>query len=658
MEEHEHKKHKDGHHHKMVVDFRRRFWLSLVLTIPLLFLSPMIREFMGLTETLQFTGDIYVLFGLSSVIFFYGGYPFLSGLYGELRDKTPGMMTLIGVAISIAYIYSSMVVFGVEGKIFFWELATLIVIMLLGHWIEMRSVMGASKALRELVSLMPSTAHKIMPDGSTEEVPIDELNSGDEVLIKPGEKIPADGVVLDGETFVNESLLTGESKPISKGEGSEVIGGSINEEGSISVEVEKTGEQSFLSQVIEMVSQAQKSKSRTQNLADTSAFWLTIIALSVGAITLIVWKLLVEKDFVFALERAVTVMVITCPHALGLAIPLVVAVSTSLAAKKGLLIRDRSAFERSRNIDAVLFDKTGTLTWGEFGVTDVVVLDDNINREELLKITASVESHSEHSIARGIVEAVDETYQVDDFNAIPGKGVKGVVKDREVQVVSPNYLKELGIEVADESVDELMGEGKTLAFVLIEGEVSGVIGLADKIRPESKEAIDELKKRGIKCMMVTGDNEAVARWVSEEVGLDEYFSEVLPQDKVDKVREVQERGYVVAMTGDGINDAPALARADVGIAIGAGTDVAIETADIVLVKSNPMDVVNILGLSRETYNKMVQNLLWATGYNVVAIPLAAGVLYGMGVLLSPAAGAVLMSLSTVIVAINARIMRV
>jgi Cu2+-exporting ATPase len=658
MKKHNHKKHEGGHHKMMVRDFRRRFWISLILTIPLLFLSPMIREFIGLTETLQFTGDIYVLFGLSTVIFLYGGYPFLSGLYKELKKKSPGMMTLIGVAITTAYIYSSAVVFGVEGKVFFWELATLIVIMLLGHWIEMRSGMGASKALRELVRLMPSTAHKVLPDGSTQEVPVDELNKGDRVLIKPGEKIPADGVVVEGETFINESLLTGESKPVSRGEGSEVIGGSINEEGSITVEVEKTGEGSFLSQVIELVSEAQKSKSRTQNLADTSAFWLTIIALSVGAITLIIWKLLVEKDFVFALERAVTVMVITCPHALGLAIPLVVAVSTSLAANNGLLIRDRNAFERAKDIDAVLFDKTGTLTMGEFGVTDVVVLDEDISDEELLKMTASVEAHSEHSIARGIVGAVEETYRVDNFVAIPGKGVEGMVENREVKVVSPNYLEELEIEVEDERIDSLMEEGKTLAFVLLDGKLSGVIGLADKIRPESKKAIDELKKKGIRCMMVTGDNEAVARWVSEEVGLDEYFAGVLPQDKVEKVREVQERGYVVAMTGDGINDAPALAGADVGIAIGAGTDVAIETADIVLVRSNPMDVVTILGLSRETYKKMVQNLLWATGYNVFAIPLAAGVLYSLGVLLSPAVGAILMSLSTIIVAINARVMKV
>jgi Cu2+-exporting ATPase len=641
----------------MVADFRQRFWISLIITIPVLLLSPLIQDFLGIEETIDFTGDQYILWGLSSILFFYGGFPFLKGLFDEFKSKSPGMMTLISLAITVAYVYSSAVVFGLNGKIFFWELATLIDVMLLGHWVEMRSIMGASRALEELAKLMPSVAHKLMRDGSMLDVPLSELAVGDKVVIKPGEKIPADGIAIEGETSVNESMLTGESRPVSKEQGSSVIGGSINGEGSVTVEVQKTGEDSYLSQIISLVKEAQESKSKTQNLADRAALWLTMIALSAGVVTIALWLTLFNQDFAFSLERTVTVMVITCPHALGLAIPLVVAVSTALLAKNGLLIRNRTAFESARNIQAILFDKTGTLTEGRFGVTDTITLNGVINEKELLKYAASVESYSEHPIAKGIVASAEGTYPVEGFKAIPGKGAEAKANDREVKVVSPGYLKDNGFELTDNRIDELYLQGKTVVFVLIDGKLSGALALADIVRPESKEAISKLKDKGIKCMMITGDNRQVAKWVAEEIGLDEYFAEVLPEQKADKVKEVQARGLTVAMTGDGVNDAPALAQADVGIAIGAGTDVAAATADVILVRSNPLDAVAILGLSRATYRKMVQNLGWATGYNAFAIPIAAGALYSFGILLSPAIGAVLMSISTVIVAINARLLR-
>ncbi len=655
----EHQDHSDRDHHaQMVADFRKRFWISLVLTVPILVLSPLIQEFLGLDQAIEFPGDMWVLFGLSSVIFLYGGYPFLKGMVDELKEKEPGMMTLIGLAIGVAYGYSSVVVLGLQGKVFFWELATLIDVMLLGHWIEMRSVMGASRALEELASLMPSKAHRLLPDGSVEDVPLAQLSAGDKVIVKPGEKIPADGAVMEGETSVNEAMITGESKPVPKGSGDEVIGGSINAEGSITVEVSKTGEDSYLSQVIELVEEAQQSKSRSQDLASRAALWLTILALAAGAITLVVWLLIAQRDLAFALERTVTVMVITCPHALGLAVPLVVAVSTAISAKNGLLIRDRAAFERGRKIKALIFDKTGTLTKGEFGVTDTLLFGEELKEKDLLYLAASVESRSEHPIAQGIVSAVGELGSVESFYSIPGKGAEGQVDGHDVKVVSPGYLQQNDMAVDDGRVGELSGQGKTVVFVVVDGQVKGAIALADIIRPESREAITRLKGMGISCMMLTGDNEQVARWVADELGLDEYFAGVLPDEKAAKVKEVQSRGLVVAMTGDGVNDAPALAQADVGIAIGAGTDVAVETADIILVRSNPLDAVAIVDLAHATYAKMVQNLAWATGYNAVAIPLAAGALYSFGILLSPAVGALLMSLSTVIVAVNARFLRV
>jgi Cu2+-exporting ATPase len=642
----------------MAADFRRRFWVSLLLTAPILVLSPLIQRLLGLEQAIQFPGDFYLLFAFSTLVFAYGGYPFLTGMLDELRKRQPGMMTLISVATSTAYAYSTLVVFGLQGKFFFWELATLIDVMLLGHWLEMRSLLGASRALEELAALMPSEAHKLLPDGSTLDVPVEELVAGDQLLVKPGEKIPADGLVTEGQTSVNQSMLTGESAPVPKTGGDEVIGGSINGEGSITLQVKKAGKDSYVSQAIELVRQAQQAKSRTQNLADRAALWLTIIGLAAGLLTLLGWLLLGSRDFVFALERAVTVMVITCPHALGLAIPLVVAVSTAISARSGLLIRDRTAFEQARNIQAMLFDKTGTLTKGEFGVTDTLLLADDLGVEQVLSYAASVEARSEHPIAKGIVAASDTLAQAEEFQAVPGKGVIGRVDGRVVKVVSPGYLQELGLEAADPRIRPLSQQGKTVVFVLIDGQLAGAIALADIIRPESREAISRLKQMGVQAMMLTGDKHEVAEWVAGELGLDEYFAEVLPHEKLEKVKEVQSRGLVVAMTGDGVNDAPALAQADVGIAIGAGTDVAVETADIILVRSNPMDAVAIFDLSRATYRKMLQNLAWATGYNALAIPLAAGVLYNYGILLSPAVGALLMSLSTVIVAINARLLRV
>lgn len=647
----------DSHEH-MVNDFRKRFWISLIITVPILLLSPMIRDFLNLEPLFVFKGDMYVLFILSTIVFFYGGWPFLRGMVEELHKFQPGMMTLIAIAISAAYVFSSLVVFGFPGETFFWELATLIDIMLLGHWIEMKSILGAGRALEELVKLMPSFAHKIIPDGNIKDVPLNELIVGDTVLIKPGEKIPADGIVINGETSVNESMLTGESKPITKKIESKVIGGSINGEGSIKIEVKKTGKDSFLSQVIDLVKQAQESKSKTQDLANRAANWLTLIALGGGAVTLIVWAIFTTQPITFAIERMVTVMVIACPHALGLAVPLVVAISTSIAATNGLLIRNRAAFEAGRNINAIIFDKTGTLTEGKFGVTDILLFQSTeLDQQQLLNYVAAVESHSEHPIAKGIVRSAKELWEVDSFKSIPGKGAEGVVKNKLIKTVSPGYLRENNIVVDDNRISALNAQGKTVIYVLIENELIGAIALADIIRPESKEAIKQLKKMNIRCMMLTGDNKQVAKWVADNIGLDEYFAEVLPQDKVAKIKEVQNRGMIVAMTGDGVNDAPALAQSDVGIAIGAGTDVAIETADIILVKSNPLDAVAIIALSRATTIKMFQNILWATGYNAIAMPLAAGVLFKYGILLSPAIGAIFMSLSTVIVAINAKLLR-
>jgi Cu2+-exporting ATPase len=647
-----------SHHVHMVADFRQRFWVSLALTVPILAISEHFWALVGLRPLVSFAGDRYALFAVASVVYFYGGWPFLKGAVEEIVERKPGMMLLVAVAISAAFFYSAAVTFGLTGTGFYWELATLVDVMLLGHWIEMRSVMGASSALEALVRLLPSEAHRLKADGSTEEVTIDRLAPGNKVLVKPGERVPTDGVIVAGTTSLDESLLTGESKPVEKGQGNEVIGGSVNGEGAITVEIRKTGGETYLAQVMEMVRRAQESRSRSQDLANRAAVWLTAIALGVGAATFIAW-LAIAGDFEFAVTRAVTVMVIACPHALGLAVPLVVAVSTSLSASQGLLIRDRGAFERARNLQAVVFDKTGTLTEGRFGVSDIVPVG-GLAEEECLRLAAALESQSEHPIAKGVTRAAAERNlklpSVSEFKNLTGRGAQARVDGREVLVVSPGYLREKGLASDDARIAALAEQGKTLVYLVVEGKVAAAMALADVVRPESREAVGELKRLGIQCMMLTGDSRAVAKAVAAELGLDEFFAEVLPEEKAAKIKEVQGRGLTVAMVGDGVNDAPALTQSDLGIAIGAGTDVAIESADIVLVRSDPRDVAAILGLARATYSKMVQNLAWATGYNAFAIPLAAGVAAAWGIVLTPAVGAVLMSVSTVIVAINARLL--
>lgn len=642
------------HHRMMIEDFKKRFWITLALTVPILFLSPMIQGFFGYEYT--FAGSNYVLFALSTVVYFYGGWPFIKGFWDEVREGAPGMMTLIAMAISVAYFYSTATVFGLPGMDFFWELATLIAIMLLGHWIEMKSVLGASKSLELLVSMMPAEAHRVRGD-TIEDIKLEELQKEDIILVKPGEKVPADGLLVEGSGYLNESMLTGESKPAKKEVNDRVIGGSINGNSSLRVRVLHTGKDSYLTKVITLVQEAQKSKSRMQNLSDKAAKWLTYIALTVGFGTLAVW-LLLGFPFVYALERMVTVMVITCPHALGLAIPLVVAISTSVSAQNGLLIRNRTAFEESRKITALLFDKTGTLTRGNFGVTRLESVDPAYTSKELLRLASALEQSSEHPIAVGIMRKVKEDEievpKPESFRAITGKGVEAIVEGKEVKVVSPGYLRDANITLPEAASGDA---AETIVFVLVEGKLAGYIALADEIRPESKEAIAVFKRNNIKVLMATGDNEKTAKAVSDHLGLDGYYAEVLPHQKVEIVKELQSKNEFVAMTGDGVNDAPALAQANVGIAVGSGTDVAAETADIILVNSNPQDIANLILFGKATYRKMIQNLVWATGYNVFAIPLAAGVFYSSGFVLGPAIGAVFMSLSTIIVAINAQLLK-
>jgi len=658
-EEHESSNHDEHHdHHAMMVeDFRRRFFISLIITVPILVLSPMIQMFMGVDW--RFTGDSYLLFLLSSVLYIYGGKPFLTGAKDELKEKEPGMMTLIAFAITVAYIYSTVAVFTKIGSDFFWELATLIVIMLLGHWIEMKSVMSASRALDELLKLMPEEAHVLRSDGETTDVPVKELKQNDAILVKPGEKIPIDGIVYEGKSEVNESMITGESVPVVKSDGDEIIGGSINGEGILKFKVSHVGDETFISQVIKLVREAQESKSKTQRLADIAAKWLFYIAAVSGIVTFTVWMLL-GREISFAMERAVTVIIISCPHALGLATPLVTAVSTSIGAKKGLLIRDRNAFENARKLNAVVFDKTGTLTEGEFGITDIKV--QGRSEEEVMTIVYSVESNSEHPIARGIVKEGKKRElslkEVTDYQNIPGQGLQATVDGKDIMVVSPGYIKDENIEFDEEYYENLAEQGKTVVFILENRELIGYLALSDIVRDSAREAVEVLKSMNIESIMLTGDNSKVASFVGNQLKIDQIISEVRPNEKADKIEELKKQGKKVAMTGDGVNDAPALAIADLGIAVGAGTDVAIETADIILVKDNPLDVVNIIKLSKATYRKMIQNLIWATGYNVIALPLAAGVLINQGIVISPALGAVLMSLSTVIVSINARFLSI
>lgn len=643
------------HHAMMIGDFKKRFYVVLVLTIPIMMLSEMIQHWLNIH--IIFPGSVYVLLALSTVVFFYGGWPFLKGLVQEAKAMNPGMMFLIGFAITVAYIYSVAVVLGLQGMDFFWELATLILIMLLGHWIEMKSVAGASKELELLVQLMPDDAHLVDGEKVTD-VKTEILKEGDIILIKPGEKVAADGIITEGETYLNESMLTGESKPVQKTIDDKVIAGSINGNGSIKVTVSHGAKDSYLSQVIKLVQDAQNSKSNTQLLADKAAKWLTIIALLAGVTTFVFWYF-TENSLAFAMERMVTVIVICCPHALGLAVPLVVAKSTALSAKNGLLIKNRTAFENARKITTIVFDKTGTLTVGKFEVSKIISLQKDTTENEILRLASALEQNSEHPIATGILQKVkDLSIRVpaaENFNAITGKGVEATVEGKKILVVSPGYLNENNISVAD---DFAANDTETVVFVIINNKLAGYVALSDKIRPESTEAIQTLKQNGIKSILLTGDNSRVAASVSKTLGMDSFFAEVLPHQKLEKIKELQSKGEFVAMTGDGVNDAPALAQADIGIAVGSGSDIAAETSGIVLVNSNPKDVVNLVLFGKATYRKMIQNLIWATGYNVVALPLAAGILYKQGLLLSPAAGAVLMTVSTVVVAINASRLKV
>lgn len=641
-----------GHHTE---NFLKRFWLSLILTIPVLLLSEMIQHWFGFH--ISFGGVKYVLLGLGSIIYFYGGWPFLKGMISEIRDKAIGMMTLVALAISVAFIYSVAITFGLKGMDFYWELATLIDIMLLGHWLEMRSQMAASRALESLVALLPSKVH-IERNNEIVDVDLKELKNDDVVLIKPGEKIPADGVILEGSSYVNESMLTGESVPVRKEKDDKMIGGSINGDGSLRMKATGAGANSYLNKVITLVKSAQSSKSNTQNLADNVAKWLTIISILVGIVTFIYWYN-AGQNLSFALERLVTVMVTSCPHALGVAIPLVVAISTTRAAVSGLLIRNRTAFENARKLTTIIFDKTGTLTKGSHEVQRIISLVPQYSSDEILQYAAAAQQQSEHYIGRGMIKKLKERglplLHSENFQYQQGIGISAIVYGQKIVVAGPNYFTQEKKNLPTIPF-EINQSAETVSFVIINDKVAGLISLADSIRENSEEAIAALKKMNIKSFLLTGDNIHIASSVAEKLKMDGYLANVLPHQKQEKLKEFQDKGETVAMTGDGVNDAPALAQADVGIAVGSGTDVAAETADIILVNSNPNDVVQMISFAKATYRKMIQNLFWAVGYNVVAIPLAAGVLYPKFVL-SPALGAVLMSLSTIIVAFNAQLLR-
>ena len=663
----EHGEHVDHTGHEQM--FRRKFWISLLLSIPVLVFSPALQDWLGYTAP-EFSFSEWITPIFAIVVFFYGGLPFLQMAVPELRNRKPGMMMLISLAITVAFIYSLAALFLPTSDTFFWELVTLIDIMLLGHWIEMRSVRQANRALDELAKLMPDMAERVLPGGGTEEVPLSALSQGDLLLVRPGASVPADGEVVEGDSDVNEAMITGESKPVDKEPGDEVIAGTINGDGSLRVRVTATGEETALAGIMRLVDEAQQSKSDTQLLADKAAGWLFYVALGVAAITAVAWIIAVGFD-VAVIARVATVLVIACPHALGLAVPLVVAITTALGAQNGVLVRDRLALEEAREVDMIIFDKTGTLTKGEFGVVGIETAD-GWSEQEALALTAAIEGDSEHTIARGIRNSAAErgltipADEVRDFEAIKGRGVRARANGREMYIGGPRMLEMLELELPAEIArfEEAAGEKGQSVVNLIEAggdgarpKVVAAFALADVIRPESYEAIERLHEMDVEVAMLTGDAEEVAAAVAKELGIDIYFAEVLPEHKDQKVAELQRQGKRVAMVGDGVNDAPALTRADVGIAIGSGTDVAVESAGIILVKSNPLDVVNIVELSRASYRKMIENLVWATGYNVVALPLAAGILAPWGILLSPAVGAVLMSLSTVIVAINAQLMR-
>ena len=642
-----------GHH---TPDFLKRFWITLVLSVPVLLLSHMIQQWLGFT--IAFQGDKYVLLVLGSIIYFYGGMPFFKGFLGEVKAGAIGMMTLVALAITVAYVYSVAVVFGLPGMDFFWELATLIVIMLLGHWLEMRSQMAASKALQSLVALLPNDV-TVEHNGSPVKIKLEQLKNGDTVIIRPGEKVAADGLIVEGSSYLNESMLTGESVPVRKESGGKVIAGSINGDGALKIKATGVGKDSYLNKVINLVQDAQAAKSNTQNLADKVAKWLTIVAIVVGVGTFAYWYITMG-DLAFALERMVTVMVTACPHALGVAIPLVVAISTTLSATNGLLIRNRTAFETTRKLSTIIFDKTGTLTKGSHTVQKIIPLTEHYSENDLLQYAAAVQQNSEHHIAKGIMQTLSERklelWKSDNFRYMQEIGVTGIVNGKSVVAAGPNYFVQNNKQVPA-IPEEINQDAETVNFILIDDVPVGIVSLADTIREGAKEAIDQLRSMNIKSFLLTGDNEKVAAAVSKQLGMDGYLANVLPHHKQEKVKEFQDKGEIVAMTGDGVNDAPALAAADVGIAVGSGTDVAAETADIILVNSDPRDVVKMIDFGKKTYSKMIQNLVWAVGYNVVAIPLAAGVLYPTYVL-SPAMGAVLMSVSTIVVALNASLLKI
>lgn len=643
--------HKHHDHSSMIDDFRRRFFFSLTLTIPILILSDMIQHWIG--YTIDFAGRHYLLFAMGSAIFIYGGMPFLKGIVAESRSLKPGMMTLIAVAITTAFLYSVAITFGLEGNDFYWELATLISIMLLGHWIEMRSVQSTSRSLELLARLMPAEAHMVHGDHIMD-VAIDRLKPGDLILIKANEKVPADSIIIEGESYIDESMLTGESRPVKRKQDDRLIGGSINGAQSLKARVTSTGKESYLNKVINLVQEAQATKSKTQHLADRAARYLTFISIGMGTVTFAI-AMGTGATLEYSIERMVTIMVIACPHALGLAIPLVVAISTGAAAQKGLLIKNRTAFENSRLINAIVFDKTGTLTEGAFRVQRIESLSQGFAEAEILRLSASLEMHSEHPIARGIVAAAREQglplIDVTDFKSLTARGIEGKLDGDVFRMVSPGYLQAESISVPAVETDG----SETIVYLLREKHLVGRLTLADAIRPESKDAVQFLQASGVKVFMATGDNRKTADAVSNRLGLDGVYSELLPHQKVEIITDLQKTGHYVAMTGDGVNDAPALAQADVGIAVGAGTDVAAETADIVLVNSNPSDIAALIAYGRATYRKMIQNLIWATGYNVIALPLATGFIPGIAI--SPAIGAVFMSLSTVVVALNAQLLR-
>lgn len=656
----EHAQH-DKHAGHSVAMFRDKFWVSLLLTIPVLAYSMHIQEWLRFTPP-SFPGADLVPFVLSTVIFFYGGLVFLKSALNELKARRPGMMTLISMAITVAYVYSVAVQFGLSGEAFFWELATLVTIMLLGHWLEMSSIHKAEGALDAIKQLLPDKAERLV-NGQPEKVLVSDLKIGDLILVRPGASIPVDGAIVEGTSSVNEAAITGESKPVSKKAGDEVVAGTINQDGSLTVKVTKLGENTALAGIMRLVAEAQASKSNVQVLADKAAFALTITAIVAGIITFVTW--IITKDTATALERTVTVLIIACPHALGLAIPLVVSISTALSARNGLLIRKRLALEAARQLDVVLFDKTGTLTKGEHGVTDIWPAK-GYSEEDILHLTASLEQNSEHIVGKGIVKQAQDQHvhldKVENFSALPGLGVKGTLHGKDTFIAaSKRYIDEKKLTIPKEieaATKQAAKAGKTEVYLITDsGEVIGAIALADIIREESKQTIAALKQLGVQTAMITGDSKDVAAYVADQLGLDQFFAEVRPEDKASKVKELQSKNLRVAMVGDGINDAPALTQADIGIAIGAGTDVAIKSADIILVKSDPRDVVKVIKLSKATYRKMIQNLVWGAGYNVFAIPLAAGALYAYGIVLAPALGAVLMSLSTIVVAANAQLLR-